>query len=73
MGKGRMRGLVFVLIAVAAGFIGGDALARRRAQVAVAQARAESRIYQQESERLSGILRNIRLTATQATVVEKAE
>ncbi len=73
MRKGRMTGIVFVLIAFAAGVVVGDALVRRRAQVAIAQARAETRIYQQESEKLSDILRNIRLAATEATVVEKAE
>ena len=72
MKKGRTKGLFFVVVALFAGVLVGDGLARRRAQTVVKQVRAESVIYQQEAERLVGVLRAIRSAATEATVIDPA-
>jgi len=64
--------IVLLLVAFAAGIFVGDGLAQRRAQMAIAEARLNSQIQREEIERLAQKLRDIRTTAAEATVVEKA-
>jgi hypothetical protein len=70
-----MKAAGFVLLVVVAfvgGFFTGDRLVTQKMQAQVTKVKGDAEIYRAESEKLSAILREIRQTASQATVVEKA-
>ena len=65
--------IVLIVVAFVGGFLAGDRLAAQKMQIKIAKIKGDADIYRAESERLSAILRDIRQTAAQATVVEKAQ
>jgi hypothetical protein len=64
--------ILLVGIAFLGGFWAGDRQGTQKMKIQVSKAKGDAEIYRAESEKLSAILRDIRQTASQATVVEKA-
>lgn len=65
--------IVLVVVVFIGGFFAGGRLATQKMQARVVKVQGDVEIYRMESERLSSVLREIRQSASEATVVEKAQ